>query len=653
NDRILKFRGFRSNTTYVDLDGNGTKEIIPSPYTLDQKLEILSDNCSILDTTNLGEKVADYSSSYDFNGDGNNDIALLGYDWSPDTTKVYGFIGFNGSGFDSTWTFPAVGTINKYPAEWRLDEDRIAFGTEDESTFSGCKVYLLNASDGTNWAGPMAVSGSVDDLEYRDLNNDGNKDVAILANTYSDPTHTWTFYSYDQNLNLLAPGGHFSYQSNTGSSGSSCRFAVEDLTGDNQYELIPTSTRYMGSSAHVVAYNGVLKWSYSAPGPISDLDYYYDIDGDGNDDLGVISSAGGTGYLTLLKDTGASYETIGSRSFADEIDDLRYSSFDDRGGKEIRLRFKNSLDISLYSYDLSHCFWAFTPSRNDLESVGDTDIDENDTDDLYLASNDTTTPIGYAHVFFGYALPNNPVLASGDYNGDGVSDIAVFRPSSGLWAVRGVTRVYFGGSADIPIPGDYSGDGTSDIGIFRGSSGLWAVRGVTRSYFGSASDTVIPGDYDGDGQCDLGIFRESSGLWAIRGVTRAYFGSTSDAPIPSDYNGNGTSDIGIFRGSSGLWALNGISRVYFGGELDAPVPGDYNGGGGSDIGVFRPSSGLWAIRGITRVYFGATEDTVVPADYNGNNSDSPGIFRSSSGLWAARGATRVYFGGVGDTPVTR
>jgi len=642
-----------SYAVYVDLDGDGTEEIIPDPGYLKEKMEILSANCSLLDTENLHRDAWDFASRYDFNGDGNDDIALITIDSLASNTKIHAFIGFNGGGFNSTRAYPAAGTISNSPREWSLDDDRIAFGTQNETTFSNCKVYLINTSDGTNWAGPVNVSGSVDDLKYRDLNDDGNKDVAILANTYSDPTHTWTFYSYDHNLNLLAPSGHFSFQSDTGNQYSSSRFAVVDMNGDNNEELIPTSDRYLGSSAHVVAYTGVLKWSYHAPGPITDLDYYSDFDGDGNDDLGVISAPGGTGHLALLKDNGAAYGTIGSRSFSDEINYVSYRSMDSRPGREIMPRFENSLELSLYSYDLSHCFWSFTPSGDEIKSVNDTNIDEIGTDDLYLASNDTTAPTGYAYVFFGYALPNNPVLASGDYNGDGTSDIAVFRGSTGLWAVRGVTRVYFGGLSDIPVPGDYSGNGAADIGIFRGSSGLWAIRGVTRVYFGSPSDTAVPGDYNGDGRCDPGIFREKLGLWAIQGITRAYFGGSSDAAVPGDYNGDGADDLGIFRGSTGLWALRGISRVYFGGGLDAPVPGDYNGSGSSGIGIFRPASGLWAIRGVTRAYFGDEDDTVIPGDYSGNNSDDIGIFREDSGLWAIRTVTRAYFGTDDDIPVAR
>jgi hypothetical protein len=87
-----------------------------------------------------------------------------------------------------------------------------------------------------------------------------------------------------------------------------------------------------------------------------------------------------------------------------------------------------------------------------------------------------------------------PVLTmAADFDGDSRNDIAIFRPASGLWAVRGVTRAYFGQNGDEPRPGDYDGDGIADIAVFRENSGLWAVRGVTRAYFGSSGDTALQG----------------------------------------------------------------------------------------------------------------------------------------------------------------
>jgi peptidase C39-like protein/FG-GAP repeat protein len=244
------------------------------------------------------------------------------------------------------------------------------------------------------------------------------------------------------------------------------------------------------------------------------------------------------------------------------------------------------------------------------------------------------------------------VLAGGDYNGDGNDDIAIFRPSSGLWSVREVTRVYFGSSGDIPVPGNYGVYGRTDIGIYRPSSGLWAIRGYNRVYYGSSSDIPIPGDYNGNGVCGPAVYRPSSGLWSIWHISRIYFGNSSDKPVPADYNGDGTSQICIFRESNGLWACRSSFRGYFGTSGDIPYaldPYDYAAG----IGIYRPSAGMWAISGYSKFYFGGSSDQPVPANFLGSAGDDIAIFRPSSGLWAIRNGNRYYYGTSGDIPVTR
>ncbi len=120
-----------------------------------------------------------------------------------------------------------------------------------------------------------------------------------------------------------------------------------------------------------------------------------------------------------------------------------------------------------------------------------------------------------------------------DFDGDGTPDVAVFRPSSGLWAVREVTRLYFGTSGDTPVAGDYNGEGIDTAAVFRSGSGLWAVREVTRVYFGASTDQAVVGDYSGNGRNNFAVFRPSSGLWAVRNLTRIYFGSSTDIPVPA------------------------------------------------------------------------------------------------------------------------
>lgn len=242
-----------------------------------------------------------------------------------------------------------------------------------------------------------------------------------------------------------------------------------------------------------------------------------------------------------------------------------------------------------------------------------------------------------------------------DYDGDGTSDLAVFRGNAGMWAVRDLTRWYLGTEGDQTIPGDYDGDGTTEIGVFRSGDGLWAIRSLTRAYFGTAGDQAVCGDYDGDGLWEIGLFRGAESLWAIRGLTRIYFGASDDTPVPADYIRPGVVECGVFRPANGMWAAWNFSRIYFGTSGDIPVPGNIDSGGDNETAepcLFRPSSGLWAVPSGERAYFGSSGDVPVPADYDGDGASSFAIFRGEAGLWAIHGTTRIYFGSAGDIPVT-
>lgn len=254
--------------------------------------------------------------------------------------------------------------------------------------------------------------------------------------------------------------------------------------------------------------------------------------------------------------------------------------------------------------------------------------------------------------------PEYLVLGSGDYNGDGLSDIAVFRQSAGLWAIKDLGRIYFGKAGDIPVSGDYDGDGSTDVSIFRPSTGLWAIKAISRLYFGGSDDIPVPADYNGDGSCDIAVFGNTSGRWAVKGISRNYFGASGDLPVPADYDADGSANIAIFRQQFGLWAVRNFSRYYFGISGDIPLPGVYSWFGPlgplqSQSCIFRSSSGLWAIRGQTVFWFGTSEDSTVIGSFNGDILDDPGIFRPENGLWAIRGVSKVYFGMAGDIPVTR
>ncbi len=239
-----------------------------------------------------------------------------------------------------------------------------------------------------------------------------------------------------------------------------------------------------------------------------------------------------------------------------------------------------------------------------------------------------------------------------DFDGDGSTDIAVFRPASGFWAVRELTRAYLGTGGDLPTAADYNGDGTGDIAVFRPASGRWAVRNATRFYLGRAGDLAIPGDYNGDGTEEGAVFRRSSTLWAVRGMGQMRFGSPYDFPIAGDYNGDGAAERAIYRPETGFWAVAGYTRFVFGAPGDYLILDDFDADGAEEGGVYRPSSGLWAVKDLTRIYLGGSSDLPQPGDFSGGGPAASGIFRPSTGLWVVQGLTRAYLGKSGDIPVS-
>jgi len=142
-----------------------------------------------------------------------------------------------------------------------------------------------------------------------------------------------------------------------------------------------------------------------------------------------------------------------------------------------------------------------------------------------------------------------------DFNGDGADDVAVFRPSTGLWAVRGVTRSYFGGWNDDPAAGDYDGDGTDEIAIYRAASGLWAIQNGARIYYGAAGDLPIGGS-DGD------WYRSGNDLCAIAAGNIGIGTGTPQEKLHI-FNQSSIPDIRLERGlGSETWDIGGASGLY-------------------------------------------------------------------------------------------
>jgi hypothetical protein len=272
----------------------------------------------------------------------------------------------------------------------------------------------------------------------------------------------------------------------------------------------------------------------------------------------------------------------------------------------------------------------------------------------------------------------------GDYTGDGLADVAVFRPSTGQFFVDGLAPVTWGLPGDIPVVGDFDGDGTSDVAVFRPSDGTWYVNGMAPIQFGLTSDIPVPGDYDGDGVTDAAVFRTFDGVaatWYIKNVGTFSFGLRGDIPMPADYDGDGTDDLAVFRPSEGSWYIRdsagGITTIpplappSNRSAADTPIVANFDADGRADPAVFRQyqQSAAWFLRlsgggnpspdyGIP---FGLTGDFPMARDVNGDGIAELLVYRpdqfANYPMWyiydriAGSELPRRQYGLAGDIPV--
>lgn len=111
---------------------------------------------------------------------------------------------------------------------------------------------------------------------------------------------------------------------------------------------------------------------------------------------------------------------------------------------------------------------------------------------------------------FGIIGVDNPVM--GDFDGDQRTDFAVYRHSplgvgndGGTWYVQNILHnsvavTRFGaGFSDSAVPADYDGDGKTDIAVFRRSTGDWYVLkssgGMIILHWGQENDIPLTGTF--------------------------------------------------------------------------------------------------------------------------------------------------------------
>jgi hypothetical protein len=109
----------------------------------------------------------------------------------------------------------------------------------------------------------------------------------------------------------------------------------------------------------------------------------------------------------------------------------------------------------------------------------------------------------------------NAVPVIGRFSRDAPATLAIYETDTGTWTMLPAgadpklppLNFRFGIVGDILAPGDYDGDGVDEVMLFRRSDSSWNRRDaggrLSTWTFGSPTAIPVPTDYDGDGALDL------------------------------------------------------------------------------------------------------------------------------------------------------
>jgi hypothetical protein len=284
--------------------------------------------------------------------------------------------------------------------------------------------------------------------------------------------------------------------------------------------------------------------------------------------------------------------------------------------------------------------------------------------------------------------PAVPFQRNMDFDGDNKSDYSVIRSAAAAgqatWITHGSggvdTWTDFGVGVGFPtgdkaVPGDYDGDGKTDVAVWRPTEGNWYILQSNGSVLRAESfgligdDSTVVGDYNGDGKDDMAVYRPGAGntqsnfyyrTTAGGGIFTVPFGLGNDVAVGGDFDGDGTADFHVARPGGGTYthfelrSTAGFNAYPWGLSTDKLVSGDFNGDGRSDIAAVRSNGANWdwyVLRSLTNdlqflAWGNPATDFLTPGDYDGDGKTDFAVWRSGQAAnqtqFHVRGSASAY-----------
>ena len=424
-------------------------------------------------------------------------------------------------------------------------------------------------------------------------------DTVILTEGSAYSLGTWGSTTADASgvTTLVGSQGIGSYYSSTGND-----TILMGGGGGNLY-LATTGDHFVNTGLHGIDNATTTIW-------INDLKSNYTVTQQGNRTIlngpgGVVDTFIGSGTIQFEDD-----EVVGISNGGSPAAALAPYDFDGSGTSDILLQNTDGQAEIWTQYGattIAQTQFGSNPGTT-WHIVGSGDFDNNGYADILWQSNDGTVAIwetsgtAYSYLIGGGVIgnpgPSWHVIGTGDFNGDGKSDI-LWQNNNGtyaIWEMNGTSVIGGGilspgGTWQAVATGDFNNDGKSDI-VWQDSDGtvaIWEMNGTSVIGGGIVADAgptwhvVGTGDFNGYGQSDI-LFQNNDGdvaIWEMNG-TALVGGGVIGTPGVSwkvigtgDYSGVGYSNDILFQNTNGaiaMWEMNGLSVVS--GSIVGSNPGD-------------------------------------------------------------------------------